>query len=178
MDFRTHNPSDASSIETLFLSVFTNSEGESEGLLVSKLAKEMLSTTKREDLFGFVACDGSQIVGAILFSRLKYEADVDVFLLAPVAVATDHQSLGIGQALITHGLGELEKRGVEFVMTYGDPAFYSKVGFHSISPDSVQPPFALSQPVGWLGQSLTGAPIETLAGRGSCVAGLNDPQYW
>ena len=178
MEFRAQKPNDATAIERLFLSVFTKSEGEREGTMISNLAKEMMATTDRADLFGFVANDGDQIVGAIFFSRLTFEADFNVFILSPVAVDTAHQGIGIGQTLITHGLREIEKRDVRFVITYGDPAFYTKVGFHSISRNAIGAPFVLSQPEGWLGQSLAGEQIETIVGRCSCVTALNNPVYW
>jgi predicted N-acetyltransferase YhbS len=109
---------------------------------------------------------------------LTFEHDINVFILAPVAVHADHQGMGIGRALITHGLRELEKHGVRFVTTYGDPSFYSKVGFRSISPKAIEPPLPLSQPEGWLGQSLTDEPVETISGHCTCVKALDNPVYW
>ena len=178
MEFRAQKPGDSNAIEGLFDSVFTKSEGEQEGALVSNLAKEMMASTDSRDLYNFVADDGEQIVGAIFFSRLTFQNDLDVFILAPVAVHTDHQGMGIGQALITHGLREMEKRGVSFVITYGDSAFYSKVGFHQISQNAIEAPHSLSQPEGWLGQSLSDEPIETILGRCTCVNALDNPVYW
>ena len=178
MDFRAYKPGDSPAIEALFVSVFSRSEGEEEGALIGKLVKEMMATTHSPDLYGFVAVDGGQILGAIFFSRLTFEKDIDVFILAPVAVHSDHQGMGIGQALITYGLRDMERRGVSFVTTYGDPSFYSKVGFHPISPDMIAAPFELSQPEGWLGQSLTGDVIESIPGECTCVKALDDPAYW
>jgi predicted N-acetyltransferase YhbS len=86
--------------------------------------------------------------------------------------------MGIGQALIAHGLQEMEERGVEVVTTYGDPAFYSKVGFHPLSQDVIEAPYELSQPEGWLGQSLSQDAIEPIPGHCSCVKALDDPAYW
>ena len=178
MDFRTHKPSDAPALEDLFVSVFSRSEGEQEGALIGTLVKEMIATTDSQDLYGFVAVDGERIVGAIFFSRLSFEQDVDVFLLAPVAVHSDHQGMGIGQALIAHGLRDMQKRGVGFVTTYGDPSFYSKVGFHPISQDQIAAPLELSQPEGWLGRSLPDDAIETIPGSCTCVKALDHPAYW
>ena len=178
MEFRAYKPSESAAIESLFVSVFSHSEGEQEGALVGRLARELMAGTDSRDLYGFVAVDAEQIVGAILFSRLTFQKDIDVFILAPVAVHTDHQGLGIGQALITHGLQKLKKRGVELVITYGDPAFYSKVGFHPLSQDVIEAPFELSRPEGWLGQSLTDDPIEPIPGPCSCAEALNNPAYW
>ena len=178
MEFRAQKPGDSSAIEGLFDSVFTRSEGEQEGALISNLAKEMMANIDSQDLYGFVADDGKQIVGAIFFSRLTFQNDLKVFILAPVAVHTDYQGMGTGRALITHGLREMEKRGVSFVITYGDPAFYSKVGFHQISQHAIAAPHSLSQPEGWLGQSLSDEPIETIPGRCTCVDALDNPVYW
>ncbi|MBE9136420.1 N-acetyltransferase [Nodosilinea sp. LEGE 07088] len=179
MEFRPHEPSDASAIEGLFISVFTRSEGEKEGVLIGNLANDLISSTDSQDLYGFVAVDRKQIVGAIFFSRLTFEKrDIDVFILAPVAVHSDHQGMGIGQALITHGLQEMQKSGVRFVTTYGDPTFYSKVGFQPLSQDVIAAPLELSQPEGWLGQSLTDDSIEAVPGLCSCVQALDNPAYW
>lgn len=179
MESRPYNPSDVSAIEDLFISVFTRSEGEKEGVLIGNLAKDLIASTDSQDLSGFVAVDREKIVGSIFFSRLTFEQRaIDVFLLAPVAVHSDHQGMGIGQGLITHGLQEMKKSGVKFVITYGDPAFYSKVGFQPLSQDVVAAPLKLSQPEGWLGQSLTDDPIEVIPGPCSCVQALHNPAYW
>jgi putative acetyltransferase len=178
MEFRAQKPGDSLDIEVLFETVFAKSESEQEGTLIRNLAKEMMASTDSRDLYGFVADDDGKIVGAIFFSRLAFKNDLDVFILAPVAVHAEHQRLGIGRALIMHGLREMEKRGVDFVVTYGDPAFYSRVGFHQISQNAIEAPHSLSQPEGWLGQSLTEEPIDTIPGHCTCVKALDNPVYW
>jgi len=178
MNIRALKPKESSAVERLFTSVFTASEGDAEGALIGNLARELMAQTDRRDLFGFVAVDREHIVGAIFFSRLTVAAEIDLFLLAPVAVHEEYQGMGVGQALITHGLEKLTEKGVDIVVTYGDPAFYSKVGFQSLSTETIPPPFDLSQPDGWLGQSLTEAPLAPLPGPCSCVAAFDDPAYW
>lgn len=182
MKFKTHKPADASAIESLFISVFSKPEGEQKEALIGNLVKELIASTDTRDLYGFVAVDREQMVGAIFFSQLTFEKNIDVVILAPVAVRTDHQGRGIGQVLIIYGLRELKKSGVRVVTTYGDPAFYPKVGFHPLSRDTLEPPLELSQPEGWpegwLGQSLTGDGIEPIPSRCSCVKALDNPAYW
>jgi predicted N-acetyltransferase YhbS len=118
-------------------------------------------------------------VGGAVFTRLAFADDPrTVFILAPMAVATDRQGQGIGQALLRHALDALQAEGVDVAMTYGDPAFYGKVGFLSVSTQTVAAPQPLSQPEGWVGQSLTGAPLSPLRGPCTCVAALNDPAFW
>lgn len=178
MIYRAYRAEESTAIQDLFLSVFTESEGREEGALVGRLAAELMAGTDRRDLYGFVAVEKGNVVGAIFLSRLSFEEDIDVFLLAPVAVHTDYQGRGIGQGLITHGLEELKKRGVAVVTTYGDPRFYSRVGFRPLSREMLQAPFPLSQPEGWLGQSLTGNPRVAVPGPCSCVKAFDNPAYW
>lgn len=75
-------------------------------------------------------------------------------MLAPVAVNTKHQGKGVGKALIKYGLNELKNRSVTVVLTYGDPSFYSKTGFQTLSENVIKAPLKLSKPEGWQGQSL------------------------
>ncbi|MCK5334537.1 MAG: GNAT family N-acetyltransferase, partial [Gammaproteobacteria bacterium] len=64
------------------------------------------------------------------------------------------------------------------VFTYGDPKFYSKVGFSLISEKLVKAPLTLTYPEGWLAQSLVGDEIEAITGSSYCVEALNKPEYW
>ncbi|MEZ6039966.1 MAG: hypothetical protein R3C20_05635 [Planctomycetaceae bacterium] len=84
----------------------------------------------------------------------------------------------VDQVFSLVGCQQLQDQHVELVVTYGDPAFYSKVGFRSISPQTIRPPFELSQPEGWLGQSLNSTPVEEFRGHCQCVAALSDAAYW
>ncbi len=115
-----------------------------------------MKATPKDDLFvlsGFLA----QVrVGCILFSRMTYDQDKkDVFILPPVAVKPDWQKQGLGQKLISYGLGALRKAGIDVVLTYGDPTYYCKTGSAQITQAVAQAPLELSQPHGWLAQSLT-----------------------
>jgi predicted N-acetyltransferase YhbS len=52
------------------------------------------------------------------------------------------------------------------------------VGFQPLSQETIEPPLPLSQPEGWLGQSLTAEPLTPIPGRPTCVRAFNDPAYW
>lgn len=162
----------------LFRSAFGAAEGEAEGESIGNLVERMMSDTDSEDLYGFVAADGATTIGAIFLSRIRFESEMRVFILSPVAVRADHQGQGTGQALINHGLQEISRDGVEYVITYGDPNYYRKVGFQPISPAAIAPPLELSQPHGWLGQSLTDQSIDSIPGQSRCVTALDNPAYW
>lgn len=176
-----HNILDKNSqdeVTSLFTSVFTSSEGEKEGRLIGNLASELISGTDNQEIICFGTYEGESIIGSIFFTRLRFKEAIQVYMLAPVAVSTEHQGKGVGRALINHGLNALTNRSVAVVVTYGDPSFYVKVGFRALSEDVIQAPLDLSMPGGWLGQSLTGEPIPTISQRPTCVNEFNDPAYW
>ena len=178
MELAAYSPNDADKIERLFTSTFSDSEGQSEGATVGGLAGELMHSTAESDLYGFVASDNGQIVGSILLSRMRFEREIRAFILAPVAIRTDHQRQGIGQKLIKFGLNVLKEDGVELVLTYGDPRFYSKVGFCVVTEALVPAPLRLSQPEGWMAQSLVDGQIEPIAGKSYCVEARNRPECW
>lgn len=172
-----HRGKEAELVE-LFRASFAESEGEEEGALIAQLVRKLFETPA-DDLFVFTAQANGTLLGGIVFSRLRYELDKrTVFVLGPVAVAPGHQRKGVGQKMITEGLDKLRGSSVDIAMTYGDPAYYSKVGFRPISETEAPAPFALQHPEGWLAQSLTGQAIGRLAGRSHCVEALNDPVFW
>lgn len=129
-----------------------------------------------EDVLGFMAMEQGGIVAGIFFSRLTFDSPITAFLLSPVAVHPDHQGRGIGQRLIRYGLARLKARGATRIFTYGDPAFYSRVGFMPAPLETA--PFRLSQPEGWLDQALDGGEVTASAGAPRCVAAFDDPAYW
>jgi putative acetyltransferase len=178
MECARAHPNDSAEIERLFIKTFSDSEGQVEGDMIGRLTRDFMSGTPEGDLYCFVAREDGQIVGSIFFSRITFESELKAFILAPVAVHTDHQGKGIGQELIKCGLDTLSKDGVELAITYGDPAFYSKVGFRSVTEAVVPAPRTLQHPEGWLAQSLSGDEIEPIKGKSSCVEALNKPEYW
>lgn len=180
MEIRQYTQADSAAIESLFRSVFSQSAGEAEGEIVGNVTKELMRESAEDDLYGFVAVEAGQIVGSIFFSRVIFEGNavIECFLLAPVAIHSDFQGKGIGQKLITDGLNRLKDKQVSVVLTYGDPKYYCKVGFQSISHKVIQAPFKLSQPEGWLGQSLLGESMASLSGHCLCVNAWNNPIYW
>lgn len=166
-------------IVDLFTATFTASEGADEGTLIGNLVRDLLSTTAERDLFVFTAEEAGTIVGAIVFSRLTYDRDDrTVFVLAPVAVTTDRQGKGIGQALLAQGLAALREAGIDVAVAYGDPGYYSRVGFAPIAETFAQAHFKQNHPEVWLGRSLTDGEMTPLKGPSRCVRALNDPAFW
>jgi putative acetyltransferase len=178
MKFSTCNTGNIEEIKQLFTKTFSDSEGPSEGLLIGNLAYDLMTNTNEKDLYYFTVTENKQIVGSIIFSRLTLESKVNAFLLAPVAIDTSHQRKGLGQKLINYGLKTLKDKRVELAVTYGDPKYYSKVGFTPITEKIIKAPLKLSQPEGWLARSLVIDEIEPITGNSYCVEALNNPKYW
>ena len=79
-----------------------------------------------------VAVEDGTVAGHVMFSRCLLDAPrrlVEVWTLSPLGVLPSHQRRGIGQALIRHGLAELDKRGEPLVFLEGDPGYYRRSGF-------------------------------------------------
>lgn len=170
-------------IAALVRLTFTASEGAEEGALVGDLAAGLLATTPADDLRVFTDMkdgvrDGMPVAVAI-FTRLRFAEDPRrVFLLSPMAVHPDRQRQGVGQRLIRRALAALRAEGVEVAMTYGSPDYYGRVGFAPVDAQDAAPPHPLSLPHGWIGQSLTKAPLSALQGASRCAPALDDPRYW
>lgn len=179
MKISRFTPNQIAEIQSLFTSTFSDSEGTAEGESIGQLALALLSTTDSADLQCFIASEEKNIIASIIFSRLSFEeSDIQAFLLGPVAVLTAYQKQGIGQKLIQFGLQQLRKQGVELAVTYGDPGYYSKVGFEPVSTQQIPAPMELSMPQGWLAQSLIGENIPSLSGKSNCVSAIAKPEYW
>jgi predicted N-acetyltransferase YhbS len=166
-------------IAALFEATFTASEGAEEGALIGALAGALLSETPPQDLRVFLAEEGTALIGAAIFTRLRFGGDEHTaFLLSPMAVATDHQGTGVGQALLSKALDTLRAEGIDIAVTYGDPAFYGKLGFAPVSTETVPSPHTLNQPEGWIAQPLIARALPPLQGPATCASALDDPAYW
>ena len=178
LDNKLLNKKSKAEVVSLFTSVFSLSEGEQEGKLIGNLASELCSNIDDQEIICIGAYEEESLIGSIFFTRLRFSESILVYMLAPVAVSTEHQGKGVGQALIEYGLGELKNRSVAVAITYGDPTFYSRVGFQPISERVIKAPLKLSMPEGWLGCSLTGETIPTINECPTCVKEFNDTVYW
>ncbi|MEZ5572230.1 MAG: N-acetyltransferase [Halioglobus sp.] len=178
MKFSLFSESRSREVIDLFNRVFSASEGEAEGQVIADFVTNLIGTTKPQDLIGCIAEENTKIVGCLFFSRFTVPSGQVAFILSPVAVSTDVQGTGIGQNLIQYGLDHLRSLAVNLAFTYGDPSYYSKTGFEQINEQIVKAPCHLSQPIGWLAQSLDGKEIQAMSGSTQCVEALNDPGLW
>lgn len=178
MKLTAYSPDQSQEVIKLFTDVFSDSEGQEEGQVIGQLVTELIGTTDSNDLLGYISISDGRIVGCIFFSRLTLPSGKIAFILSPVAVASRQQGKGLGQQLINFGIQQLQSHGVELVFTYGDPDFYSKVGFVKIAEDVVKAPKKLTYPDGWLAQTLKNEGITSEVGVAKCVGALNKQEYW
>ena len=163
----------------LFAATFSDSEGPEEGALVGDLTRDLLADTPTTDIDVFCAEDDGAVIGAAVFTDLSFADDSrSVVLLSPMAVSSRHQRRGVGQGLINYALEALRARGVDVAITYGDPAYYARVGFRPITEQQARPPQPLSHPHGWLGRPLTQREFPNLQGPSTCVSALSRPEIW
>ena len=151
MKYSLFDSSKSEEVVDLFTKVFSESEGEKEGLVLGDFVSKLVSYTDPQDLVGCVVEEGANIVGCVFFSRFTVPSGQVAFILSPLAISTACQRKGIGQKLIGYGLDHLKSENVSLVFTYGDPSYYSKTGFQQISESVVKAPLPLSEPIGWLG---------------------------
>lgn len=77
-----------------------------------------------------VAVKDAALIGHVAFSPVTINgAQGRWFGLGPVSVEPDHQSEGVGSALIREGLERLRLEGAAGCVVLGDPAYYSRFGF-------------------------------------------------
>ena len=178
MKITAYSPDQSQEVIKLFTDVFSDSEGQEEGAVIGQLVTELIDTTDSNDLLGYISISNGRIDGCIFFSRLTLPSGKIAFILSPVAVSSQQQGRGLGQQLIKYGIQQLRSLGVELVFTYGDPDFYSKVGFVKIGEDVVKAPKKLTYPDGWLAQTLNDEGITSEAGVAKCVGALNKQDFW
>ncbi len=128
---RREMPADTRAVEMLTREAFWNlfRPGCDEHYLVHILR----SSRAFLPALDFVAELNGQIVGSILYanSRILLDTgeDFPVITFGPVSVLPAYQRQGIGSALIRHTLGLARQMGFPAVFIYGDPLYYSRVGF-------------------------------------------------
>jgi putative acetyltransferase len=101
-----------------------------DDVYVRKLVEALI--TDDPGALSLVAVLDGEIVGHVLFTKNWLDAPrqlVAAQVLSPIAVLPEHQSKGIGGALIKQGVNVLDERGVPMVFLEGNPKYYRRFGF-------------------------------------------------
>jgi len=98
-------------------------------------AERRLVACLRDDadvVLELVATHETEVVGHILFSRLKVEGEegeTEAVALAPMAVLPAHQRSGIGSALVENAHHVLSEQGESLSVVLGEPDYYGRFGY-------------------------------------------------
>ena len=135
MDVRRATHADLGAIRTLHSQAFPTT---AEADLVERLHAD------GDAAVSIVADDGG-IVGHVLLSRMRVEADGHALRglgLAPVAVLPERQGQGIGAALVEASLAAAREQGTQIVFLLGEPEYYSRFGFAASTAAPFSSPYA------------------------------------
>lgn len=89
-----------------------------------------------------VAEENGRLIGHIMLTEWPlWQGDESrtMLLLAPLAVALEKRGAGIGAALVSEALNRARSKWYEAVFLVGDPAYYSRFGFKSVSEFEIRP---------------------------------------
>ena len=84
-----------------------------------------------------IAEEDGLLIGHIMLTRAFIRRDGASFgtlLLAPLSVALERRSRGVGAALVREALGRAKTLGHTSVVLVGDPAYYGRFGFRAAAP--------------------------------------------
>ena len=95
-----------------------------------------------ESLVELVYEEAGEVVGHILFSRMKTAPERRFAGLGPVAVAPSAQRRGIGDALCRAGIEMVRELGADAIVVLGHPDYYPRFGFSGASARRIASPYA------------------------------------
>ncbi len=83
-----------------------------------------------------VAEEKGVLIGHIMLTGASIQGNggsADTLLLAPLSVALEWRSKGVGAALVREALAKASAQGHTSAVLIGDPAYYGRFGFHSLA---------------------------------------------
>ncbi|WP_096085982.1 GNAT family N-acetyltransferase [Agaribacterium haliotis] len=193
MHIRPARISDKDAIEQLYLAAFD----QSEAAAVAELALEFLGENSQPACLNLVALvndnnndnnhnseagepGGPSIVGHISLSPCFEPGSnkLVAYILAPLAVAPGEQKQGLGSALVKQALVQI-KQHCDYILVYGDPAYYGRFGFNTELGQSFIPPYPLQFAEGWQALALKPhASSPEQARKFHCLGPLSHAALW
>lgn len=165
------------------LDVHRDAFGEEHGPEIVDLVTGLLIDRTAEPRFSLVAEIDGRIVGHILFTAVRLQSGrqrIAAQILAPLAVAKEHQGQGVGGLLIHEGLDQLTASGIELVFVLGHPDYYPKFGFRPAGVLGYQAPYVIpiENANAWMVKELKAGIMGSVQGLIQCAATLDQPQHW
>ena len=131
MIIRDARPDDAPAIRNLVATAFGR---VAEAVLVDSLVRD------RDAEIALVVESRGLLVGHVLLSRMT--APFRALALAPVSVAPQHQSHGVGSAMVREAIDAARAAGWEAIFVLGAPAYYTRFGFDPAPAAGFASPYA------------------------------------
>jgi putative acetyltransferase len=176
MNIRIATTQDGDGIRRLYWSAFPKEENE----ITATLAVELLAEKSALPIISLVAEMEDAVVGHVAFSPIKIDnqANIQAYILAPLAVRPDCQNQRIGSALVEYGMQRLSALGVDLIFVYGAPEYYGRFGFSTDTAQSYNAPYPLQYPFGWQAVAIREYFTENGPHALECVKSLCKPLLW
>jgi len=149
---------------------------------VASLVNDLLNDPSAEPVISLLAFQEERAVGHVLFTyaRLKPEAALSVYILAPLAVVPEFQEQGVGKALAEAGLRILSQSGVDLVFVLGYPQYYRRFGFKPAGTLGFSAPYPIPKKNAdaWMVLGLTSGAGDSCGGTVMCADSLNQSEHW
>lgn len=126
---------DHAAIRAITTAAFDQSNGN-EARIIEGVRAEGLA------LVEMVAEADGEVVGHVLFNRMRTEPGRAFAGLGPLAVAPAAQRSGIGSALARAGIEACRAAGMEAVVVLGHPPYYPRFGFSAEAAANITSPFS------------------------------------
>ena len=114
------------------------------------------------DGLAFAIREAGTLVATLRFWHID-AGGVPALMLGPVAVEADHQSRGLGGALVRHGLARAQAIGHRAVILVGDAPYYNRFGFERSHAERLTLPGPVD-PARFLGLELAGGALADASG--------------
>ena len=131
INLRTERPSDYRKVEEITREAFWGHGRPrcDEHYLVHLLRKSPSFVPELD----YVAEVNGRLVGNVMFSEAKIvtpdKVEHEVLTFGPISVLPEHQSKGVGKALLYRTIDEAKKLGYRAIVIYGEPDYYPRLGF-------------------------------------------------
>jgi len=164
------------------LNVEEQAFGQDEGPEIVKLINGLLSDPTARPLLSLIALRDEKIIGHVLFTsaQLDTDSELDIQLLAPLAVLPEEQNRGIGSRLVEKGLQILTRKGVKLVFVLGHPNYYPRFGFKQAGKLGLEAPYLIPEEIAaaWMVREMSPGLLSNLTGNVLCADAINRPEYW
>ena len=126
---------DCAAIRAVTRAAFDKSSGDEAGIIEGVRAEGLVLVELVTEVDG-------EVVGHVLFSRMRTDPPLPVAGLGPLGVAPSQQGTGVGSALSRAGIEACRAAGMQAVVVLGHPPYYPRFGFSTEAAAQIASPFA------------------------------------